>query len=62
MAVKSEYANDNFLDYTKEWIDKVNRGGLFPLNDSTYLFFVTVEKEVRLILPGHMHGKATLVK
>lgn len=53
MAVQSESAND-ILDYTKEWIDKVNRGGLFPLNDVTFLFFVSVEVEVRHILPTHM--------
>ena len=21
------------LDYTKEWIERINRGGLFPIND-----------------------------
>ena len=37
MAVESEHSD--FLNYTKEWIDKVNHGGLFPLNDMTYYFF-----------------------
>ena len=54
MAVRSECNSENLLDYTKEWIDRVNRGGLFPLNDATYRFFVSVEKEVRTILPSHM--------
>ena len=53
MAVQSESAID-ILDYTKEWIDKVNRGGLFPLNDITPLFFLSVEVEVCRILPTHM--------
>ena len=51
--VQRESAND-VLGYTKEWIDKVNHGGLFPLNDITFLFFVSVEVEVRHILPSHM--------
>ncbi len=30
MAVMGE--TTDFTQYTTEWIDKVNRGGLFPLN------------------------------
>ena len=45
MAVRSECNSENLLDYTKEWIDKVNRGGLFPLNDVTYRFFVCQSKK-----------------
>ena len=37
MAVESDHRD--FLDYTKDWIDRVNRGGLFPLNDITFEFF-----------------------
>ena len=54
MAVRSESNSEHFLDYTKEWLDRVNRGGLFPLNGATYCFFVSVEKEVRTILLSHM--------
>ena len=52
MAVVSE--TSDFLEYTKEWISKVNRGGLFPLNDMTFLMFVAIEKQVRCLLPGHL--------
>jgi len=52
MAVESEHSD--FLSYTKEWIDKVNRGGLFPLNDMTYLFFVAIEIVVRVLLPRYV--------
>ena len=45
MAVLSEHDN-NILEYTKEWVEKVNRGGLFPLNN-TFLFFVSIERRVR---------------
>ena len=33
MAVLSEH--DCFLEYTKERVQRVNRGGLFPLNNTT---------------------------
>ena len=56
MAVECEGTVHDFLSYTREWIARVNRGGLFPLNDMTYniIFFVSVEKEVRALLPTHM--------
>ncbi len=39
------------MEYTKEWINKVNRGGLFPLNDQ---FFIVIEIEVQIILPQYV--------
>ena len=53
MAVSSD-SDEDFLAYTKYWINKVNRGGLFQLNNSTFRFFVCIEKEVQLLLPKHM--------
>ena len=41
------------LSYTRRWLEQVNRGGLFPLNDSTFTFFAAVEKQVRSRLPKH---------
>ncbi|XP_002733129.1 uncharacterized protein LOC100372608 [Saccoglossus kowalevskii] len=37
-----------FLSYTTEWVEKENRGGLFPINDTAYLFFRRVEHFIRL--------------
>ena len=56
MAVESEHSN--FLNNTKDWIDKVNRGELFPLNDTSYCFFVAIEKVVRVLLPRYVVDKA----
>ncbi len=28
--------SSDFLEYTKEWMSRVNRGGLFPLNNQTF--------------------------
>lgn len=47
-------ADSDFLSYTKKWIETVNRGGLFPLNDETFHLFVEIEKIVRTLLPNHM--------
>ena len=49
MAVMGEPTD--FTQYTTEWMDKVNRGGLFPLNDEYFRFFCTVEGVVCTTLP-----------
>ena len=55
MAVEGE---DDFEAYTRKWFDQVNRGGLFPLNQTALIFFVEVEKCVRSLLPKHVLGKS----
>ena len=52
MAVVSD--NSEFLDYTEEWLSKVNRGGLFPLNDATFALFTEIEKQTHHLLLSHM--------
>lgn len=47
---------DDFLSYTKSWIDRVNRGGLFVVHDMAYLFFEQLELELR------RHYNSTQVK
>ena len=51
MSVEGE--GSDVLSYTRRWLDQVNRGGPFPLNDSTFTFFAAVEKQVRSRLPQH---------
>ena len=34
---------DSFMDYTREWISKVNRGGLFETSDNAYMLFASIE-------------------
>ena len=50
MATNSDDDHEDLVTYTKEWIGKVNRGGLFPLNNLAYIFFIAVEKEVKVLL------------
>ena len=64
MAVDGDEDGD-LIAYTRKWSAIVNRGGLFPLNDSTFLFFLSVEKLVRVLLPQHIlcsqsHSKESL--
>ena len=51
MAVEGE---EDFLGYTRKWLDQVNRGGLFPLNEKAFALFIEIEKCVRLLLPQHI--------
>ncbi len=41
--------------YTAQWLDIVNRGGLFPLNDESFRFFCAVERVVGKELPQQYH-------
>ena len=38
---------DDFLSYTKTWINRVDRGGLFPVNNTAYLLFKQLEIKVQ---------------
>ena len=40
----------SFLDYTRDWVEKVNRGGLFLVNDEFYIFIRRVENVGRKLL------------
>lgn len=40
----------SLLNYTKAWVDVVNRGGLFIINNNFYLFIEKIEKVCRTII------------
>ena len=40
----------SFLDYTREWVDRINRGGLYQVNDEFYIFIRRLENCARKIL------------
>jgi len=52
MAVAGDQSS--FLDYTKQWVSRINRGGLFQVSDDTYMFFKEVEKLMRCHLSIHL--------
>ena len=39
---------DDFLVYTKHWINKVNCGGLFQLN--TFMFFTSIVNNINVLI------------
>ena len=41
-----EGEQSDYLGYTRRWVDLVDRGGLFRVNDQLYTFFVDVEMNV----------------
>ena len=44
--MSSDNDADDFLAYTRAWIDKVNRGGLFSLSDDSFRFFVYMKRKL----------------
>ena len=45
MAVNGD--ESDFLQYTRSWLEKVNRGGLFEINDLAYQLFKEVEIDLQ---------------
>ena len=52
MAVAGD--GSDVLSYTEKWFDLVNRGGLFPLNDTSFSFFISIEKVIKAVLEKHI--------
>lgn len=48
----------SFYAYSSEWIDAVNRGGLFVVSDHTFELFRSIEVKTRQVLPLHLAGSA----
>lgn len=45
------------LEYTTKWIELVNRGGLYEINDTAYILFREIELKVRKQLLVAFDGK-----
>lgn len=58
MAVDGEEAD--FYAYTREWVQAVDRGGLFHINDPTFFFFRSVEMATQALLPNHLRNSSTI--
>ena len=46
--------SSSLLDYTREWIDRVNRGGLFDVSDEAFMLFFSIEEAMRGKLVKHL--------
>ncbi len=52
LSSMSRHGDDSsFFAYTTEWINAVNRGGLFLVNDATFELFKAIEGKTRKLLP-----------
>ena len=40
----------SYLEFTKKWVELRNRGGLFIINDDTFIFMRKLENQVRRVL------------
>ena len=54
--------NELFLEYTKRWVDQINLGGLFKVNDDVYTFFHETELRIRLQLSNLLLQQGNLNK
>ena len=52
--IQVEGTSTSLLDYTKDWVGCVNRGGLFEVNDEAYFLFVAIESTMRSKLTNHL--------
>ena len=52
MAVNGD--ESNFLEYTRDWLVKINRGGLFEVNDLAYRLFKEIEIDLQGKLKDHL--------
>ena len=53
---------DSYLKFTKLWITKVNRGGLFCVQDKVYIMFLVMEQLVREHLSTQGMNREEVVK
>ena len=58
LHMASSGEESSFIEYTRDWIKKVDRGGLFHVNDNTFNFFKSVETKTQELLPKHLGTKA----
>lgn len=47
MTEGSEDSDDTYIQYTKRWINAVDRGGLFRVSDEVFVLFHEIERMVR---------------
>ena len=60
MAVEFEEGEgDDVLAYTRKWLEQTNRGGLFPINDTSFSLFAHIETCVCSLLPTYLRTTCT---
>lgn len=59
--MQSDGPTSSLLDYTKCWIEKVNRGGLFDVSDEAYQLFRAIEMAMRNKLTNHLMKQTSAI-
>jgi len=54
MEMAIDGPESSFYDYTREWITKVDRGGLFKVSDGAYSLFVAIEHAINGKIHEHL--------
>ena len=52
--------SSSLFDYSREWIDRVNRGGLFDVSNDAYVLFYVIEEAMRERLTTHISKSGLL--
>ena len=55
-SMANSCCNDSFYQYTLEWMSSVDRGGLFYINDNTFILFSSIELKTQQLLPNSLSG------
>ena len=50
----------SLLEYSRMWVERVNRGGLFDVSDEAYLLFYAIEEAVIEKLTSHIRKSVFL--
>ena len=57
--MEAEGPTSSLLAYTREWVDRINRGGLFDVSDEAYHLFLAIELSMREKLTEHLKRSIT---
>jgi len=49
----------SFMEYTSQWVKIINRGGLYEVNDESFLLFKEIERVMQVRLRTHLEQGAT---
>ena len=54
MEMAMDGRESSFYDYTREWITKLDRGGLFKISDNAYALFAAIEHAINGRIHEHL--------
>ena len=58
--MRAEGPTSSLQEYTREWVEKVNRGGLFDVSDEAYNLFIAIEVAMLYRLTSHLKSSVSL--